>query len=525
MSERPDHVSAAGPEGSWCERVAQAIVDGRFLESPGFWRPHVEACDVCRPSVEGLFALREAMADAALEVPADAPAGEDAWGRVGRAHAQRRQRAVRRGRALLGLGAFLLLGGGLVAWDLLHRRPQPGPASRTAAQAAEAQASEREWRAFAWALRERVLGSGRAGAARETLEADPALRAELEGLLDHPERVVRLTALSLLTTGGVAVPVERLERLMAGFATDIPGGVAVASADSGGSPDAIASALQAQHNLTLNNVLMASANLARQGKPSLCAAVILPYLSASDSGVSDAALEALAERRDYLPGEEVFQILERRGESVQARQLAAALIVDRLGWPGVKRMLEIVRRTGDGVPEAATAFQLLRLPEGLEHARRRIQEPDVPPYAGVVLLLRLADREPVSRPEGLVARLLAGTDSNNLYQLVSVARRAGWSDLRAPLEAAYLRNLPAWRASADPGVDFLLRALVRWDVELGTAEAVERALGLLEGYTPLRDGALDPTVLEFLRLQASAAEAARRRRAEALLQRLAPRGG
>ena len=45
--------------GDWCERLAVAIGDGRFLEDTGFWRPHVESCEACRRSVSGLFALRE----------------------------------------------------------------------------------------------------------------------------------------------------------------------------------------------------------------------------------------------------------------------------------------------------------------------------------------------------------------------------------------------------------------------------------------------------------------------------------
>ena len=93
---------------SWCLRLEEAVLEGRFLEDPGFWRPHVEQCSTCREVVEGVFLLRDSIGRARMDddLTETAPLDGDRViaGALGRHRAERRRQVV-----LWSLGGALVL--------------------------------------------------------------------------------------------------------------------------------------------------------------------------------------------------------------------------------------------------------------------------------------------------------------------------------------------------------------------------------------------------------------------------------
>lgn len=509
-------------EGTWCERLAEAITDGRFLEDPGFWRPHVEACTVCRSSVEGLFALRERLDDAALETSAAGPTGEDAGGPVGVAYARFRSDVRRRG-VILGLGALLLVGGGFVAWERGKTAPQPGPASRLEAHAGSwSQAAGESDPAYAVRLWQGVFhaqAGGRSDLAR--LGRDDAMRAAYLAALEHGSTDVRREAVAALTASRIPLGPGYLETYLQAYEQNLVGTVDVA----GAGPEAtahVAARRQAFQDAKVESVLRALAYRADTGPgPQAPAHLILPYLNASAEGVRLAALEVLEADPDYVAGPEIQRALGEAPEPL-VRQAAARVLTRRGGTAGIEALARHYRtaRRFDEEGDSAVVQALVQHPEGRALAAERLADPQVPTEVAWRYAIYLADvARPLEAPAALVERTLAEPQPAAVYYMALAARKADWRALRPGLQAVWRAHALAWVAQHATIVRSLRGALLAWDEAVGGEDALTLALEVCE--SPAVEVQAGSRVA-FLRRAVTSAWPSIRERAQRLLDQLPP---
>jgi hypothetical protein len=472
----------------WCDRVREAIIDGRILEDPGFWKPHVEKCSICRPRVEGLLTLRRLMERARQEAPVVVVTPEQNAKMLAGVF-ERFRRHRRRRRTAGCVVAALLVGGGVFALT----RPDASVESRAGGQ---------DPVAYAQSLHRRVYANPRRPDYR-ALHDDAALRAEFTRALDDPSSLVRRTALAALMGSGVDVDPSRVEAALAGWHEDVETPIEVASAS--GPSRALDDAVEARRNATIRAALSGSIVAAAQGRARVSAAAIERFLFDRDPAIRFDAMTALALDASYTPGEAVLRSL-RADADARVRVAAADCLVRRLGAAGARSVIAQLRAAPDAAVEVQEATALARFPdEGLPFARERLASPATSPRARIAHALALFRAGERVDPERVAAPALSDGGPEALFDLAALAAEADWASLRERLQAA-------WRALAqsEPLRGNVSHTLAAWDLKSGDAARAQLALDVCEADR-------GPRLREIVVALAASGPAAVRERAQSLL--------
>jgi hypothetical protein len=458
-----------GQHGDWCERLAGAIADGRYLEDPVIWRDHVESCAPCAELVQGLVVLRERIDRVASRVRAESlpTAGSE----VLIAEAFRRYRRARRVKGL-SLGLVLLVGAALglaFAW-----RGAPSP-ERTAPDRTDAVA-------YANHLEERVFRGSNPD--YDLLKRDERLREEYLAALDHESSLVRRTALHALTFSGVEMDAARLTDVLTSWNENLEAPVQVAALAEGRRH--LEDALARRRDDTLTRVLGGAYVQAAQGGARLDAALVESFVDYPAATVRSYALRALGQDPTYRPGERIVRRW-REDEDAEVRKAAAALLVDRLGDDGVDLVVDRLRAVSDWQVEGHVLVTLGERPSVLALARERIRDPQVPPQLALHHLRHLARAsEVVEPPAGLLERALADEDPWTWSVLARVAAERDLRALRSDLQERWTISPPGAARTS------LAHYLVSWDCTCPSEARQLLALDILEAE---RDGGLHDEAL------------------------------
>jgi hypothetical protein len=489
----------------WCERLAAALGDGRFLEDPAAWKEHVRACDVCRASVEGYFQLRERVAQARLEVMGLAPPALDGPRIVERALERYETRCRRAARVRsMGYGAVGVLAiVGLVVWT---QSPQQAPAPATT-EAADVGADAV---AYSNVLFRRIFPPD--GKPKyELLQSDPALRAEYQRALDHRSSLVRRTALTALTSSGIELDPARMEEVLRTWNEDLETPVVIAAA--GDASHALADALELRRTATLRAVLDgAYVQVAKGGRPVDLAAVSA-FLTHQEAEVRKVTLSALAADARYQPDEAVMRIFTT-DPVVEVRVAAGLCLALRSGAAGVRQMIAYLRVKPDYEVERQLTHHLGAGDAGRAFATERVSDVRTPVVVAILYAQRLLQGGIAPSTE-LVDRTLADGGSESLYYLAALAAKAGWDGQRNRLQKHWMMHQAEW-SRGDPhfssGAALLLAT---WDESVGSAERLVLALELFETF----ESAPSTRMRTLVGRTATREESDIRKRAVALLER------
>lgn len=495
---------------SWCLRLEEAVLEGRFLEDPGFWRPHVEQCSTCREVVEGVFLLRDSIGRARMDddLTETAPLDGDRViaGALGRHRAERRRQVVlwSLGGALvlvLGAGAMLLVRRGV---DSDCPRP-PQEAARAGERAADGVAG------YAGELFRRVFPLE--GPTRDTLlQEDPALRAEYLRALDHPSSLVRRVAISALTFSKIPIDAARLTHVLTTWDETLDGPVVVASA--GPSERQVAEALDARRTATLVDVLLAVEVQALRGGERVPSASVRPYLLHAEGEVRQAALAALGADPTLDVASEAERLLAS-DPVLAVRDEAARQVLRRRGARGAEQIVALLKAKPDAAMEQKQVVPLGQFPAGIAFARERADDPATPLPLALLHASVIARRGERAAALRLIPRAVADGDMEALHRAASLAAELDARELRAPFQERWRRDHGPWCAARVPSRDYLALALARWDEASGDAHRLALALELLEGLDDLHL----PPLRDLLGRLAAAAGTETGARARALLGR------
>jgi hypothetical protein len=449
----------------WCEPLDDAVAEGRFLEDPALWRPHVLTCPECKRTVEGVFAVQDYFESRALDAPVVEPAPEDSLRVINEVFARYARRQALKRRGFVG-GATAVLLGAAVWWAWPSRGTEPTD----------------PW-AFARGLREVVAPAG--GPSRyEVLRTDSAERARFVAALEHPSSVVRRTALHALLRGGVDLPPERLEGILLGWKEDLA--LPLEVAEGAGGEARHEQALAASADATALAVLRGALDqVARGGRP-LRHDVVVPLLRYANPEVRKAAISLLRNDPTYRPDDTLKEVV-RSDPAGGVRVLAAECLLARGGEADALALVERLRTSPDAAVEPRVAGVLARFPAGVRLAKDRIRDPTTSarPWAVYATVLRrIGEPVPTERLPDLIAR----ADADDLVTVAALSREAGWATARSCLQDRWERLPPSVLRP------ILAKALADWDLAIGGPEALRRALGICRADT---DGSLRD-VLEAL---------------------------
>lgn len=456
-------MTRAEPESEWCRRLSEAIMEGRFVEDPGLWRPHYETCSRCRGAVEGYRLLRRLID---LSRPAGGPAkppGPAAEppqllaSAFARYHRHRSSRRV-----AITLVALLAVALGL--WASLGRGGAGDVTLRTDPERALNYAAH---------LYDQLSPQGKPSQVGR-LAADPELERQYVEALSHPSAVVRRVAYLMLALGGRPVPARETRRLLEEARPEMERPVELAGAGDSGRH--VAAALEQGRANLIRTVLGGLAGTSTGQSATVPASVLVSYLSDGDAGVREAALVALDRDETFEPGPEVEQAL-RLDPQLAVRRWAGMLILRRKGSAGQDLLVRHFATHDDTQVEAALADRLGRSAAALDLARRRLSDP----ATGAVLALRHAHAL-VKAGERIDAQSVLdrdlSADDEAAFRLALLAAEAGWDQHRDVLQARWRESRGVHRLSAGA-------TLARWDVAVGTLARLDLALEILaDGRNP-----------------------------------------
>jgi len=440
-----------GNDPDACRRIADAIAEGRFLEDPALWRPHVETCAACRTSVEGLFALRERVRLAGLESPVvePRPSREGALAIALAFRQHRHERTIRN----VSAGILLLLAAS-IGFFVVRRAPPE--ASETA---------------FAYARRLNAMIVPASGSPdHERLARDAAARAEFLAALDHPSSCVRRTALYGLLNSRIPVDPARLEKVLTEFHEDLEIPVETASVSDDGR--AVADALRGQRAATVLSALIGLDVTPETGVPRVRSEVVASFLSDPEPPIRRQALIALRADARYVPDATVERLM-RGDPDREVAVFAADLLVLRRGEEGASLVVDRLRKAPDPVIERMLVSALAPTRVGLELAHERVADPTTDPALALAQAITLYDRAPkheFAPPEAVIDRALHAPTRLSFEALAYLCIKANWTMYRARLQAM-------WRGLSREDRDYGGRDLVAWDLT-GVADEARLTLAL-----------------------------------------------
>ena len=435
----------------WCQRLEEAVAEGRFAEDPAFWQEHVDGCKSCQKIVAGYFTLRDLINRAEMEAPETPPLEPERVIQLAMARYRAHCRAKTRWTGL-GLAALAL---SLTAAIILFTRPEPEAPTDPIA--------------YARALHDAVFPTGQPPRT-DLLRLDEARRLEYVKALDHPVSLIRRTALNALALSGVDMDAGRLEMILARSHEDLETPLEVASLAS--DARTLVGALESRRIATLRSVLTAAGINASRGAPPVKSSLLTPHLASLDVETRKATLFALTADKAFMPTQDVDRLL-KSDPDLDVRVAAAGVFLARLGDKAAAEIIAHLRiERGDPLEERLLP-RLQRSSEVLALSRQRVADPVTPVrlallHAGV---LARVDRAAVPRP--LVERALAdpGTDVHRL--LGEVAAEADWSQYRAALQQR-------WRSATGEARQDLGLTLAAWDDRTGEDPRLLLALEIAE---------------------------------------------
>jgi hypothetical protein len=437
-------------ESGECERLTDAIADGRFLEAPDFWRPHVRRCEPCRHRVEGLLLLRAKIRAAAAAAPMSAlPSSDGAMRRAFvRFHAHRRKRRV----ALCVVAAVAAAVGAFALW---RRKPPTGVEVAPIAYAEQLH---------------RVVFPGGGRTEYHRLKDDFALRTEFVRALDHPSSLVRRSALVGLTSSGIDVDPDRLMRALSQWREDLEMPLALATLNA--DDRALRDALEARRTATIRSVIQAAHAQASRRGAQVPFAALVPWLSDPKEEIRLVVLSALELDSTYKPGREVWALLQH-DSSPMVRAAAARCLMRRLGQAGTESVVDHLRESRDYSLEDHLLPSLTGVAAVASLSRARVASSETPVRTALwhaLLLARSGERSP---PEHLIASAFRDGSGDVLQVLASVSAEANWTTYRLPLQKAWSTlpmDVDRWSVGA---------ALVPWDIQSGEVPRLRLALDVI----------------------------------------------
>lgn len=438
--------------GDWCERLATAVADGRYLERPDAWRDHVEGCPACRELVQGLSALRERIEQAASQVHDRGAPRESGEQLIAEAF-RRYRRGVRIKGVSLGIVLLVGLGLGVVFWRTGSRTPEAVDPV-----------------VYATRLHDRVFRAGRPD--YDLLKRDEGLRREYLAALDHESSLVRRTAMHALTWSGIDLEPARLEAVLTTWDEDLEAPLELAATSRG--TKHLQDELARRRDVTLHTLISGAYVQAVRSAGRLDAAVLEPFIDHPYDANRSTALRALAADPTYRPGGRVARRL-RVDEVDDVRKAAAMLLVERGGEAGIEIVMDYLRSGQDWTSEGTLLPRLRAHPDMLALSRERIADAEVPPQIALHHLRLLCRAGEVTEPPvELVERALAADDPEAWASLACVAGEQDLISARVPLQACWQRCPPGTARSS------LARHLVDWDVACQDEERLGLALDILE---------------------------------------------
>ena len=471
-----------------CERLAQALLDGNFLEDPVHWREHVERCRTCKRRVEGYFVLRGAIEQARMDAASDSDSSSpERLVHSALAAVRTEQRSVQGVRpglvaaAAVGVAAIVI---GVVATLAIQAGRRP--TSSTALD-------------YAKELHLRVFPPGES-ANLDLLKENAELRKEYTAALDHTSSLVRRTALYALTNSGVDLEAQRVEHLLRTWDETLDTDLEVAAAEDGARW--LRDALSQGRVETLRRVLEGACLQVTRGGETLSAELVEGYVAHPRTEIRQAALCVLAQTSGYEPSQVVQDALSH-DTSEDVRVAAAECLILRLGDPGAARVVGYLERSSDYGTELYLVAELAKHRSGLALAKRRRGQPDLPLRLALAYARILLREEGLPVPNDLIARGLEDPGSSVHHDLASLASEANLNRHRNALQIK-------WRAAARSHVRTAIGGLlVRWDLRDGSEERLHMALEIVE---------MDPGLNDVARELASSRFESVRTRARELLE-------
>ena len=459
----------------WCERLEQAVTDGRFLEDPAQWRAHVKQCAACRKIVEGVFLLRDYVGQARMDDDlGDQPplVGAEIVADAIERHRAERQRLL----VFWSMGvSVLLLVGGLF---LFTRTSSESPSTARTHAAEDASVSTDDPVAYGLSLSRRLFPPGELPR-YELLKEDEALREEFRRALDHPSSYVRRVALWGLASSGVEIDAGRFEQFFRTFDETLDSNVLQAS--SAGAARSIEGALAAHRTQTLIAALTSAHDQAMQRGVRVAPALLTPFLVHTDAGVRRAALTALQEDPSYRPGLTEERLLAR-DDDVEVRAGAAGLLIARQGAGGVARVIAHLRTAGDWELEQRLVTALAEHQDGIAFARERTENPATPLGPALVHALVLARKGERAAALRLVPRAVADGDVVEAYRAAQVARELVLDEQREGLQRRWRAQQERWRTANPVTRRDLAELLVPWDEESGGDQRLMWSLEIIADF-------------------------------------------
>ena len=438
----------------WCRRLGDALLDGRFIEDPGFWSAHRSVCPECEARVRGLLHLRTLIEASRSDVTerATAPTGTPPDVLLARVTERlRRHRSRRRIQWMVGIG--LVIGVGATQFlrvtgrsDAPMRADEPSIARRLLDRIAKPDGT---------------MDLARVG-------SDARLEAECRAALRSPVPNDRQVAFMILALGQRPLDAAVTSTLLSDARPHLDRPIEVAS---GREPtESVAAALAQGRTATLVSVLGALPSVLVTEGQAVAPEVIEPYVHDGSAEVRELAIVALGFHPRYRPSEAMWQVL--RGDRSLAVRAAAAVLLVRAGEP--ERVAEHFSAVRDFAAEGFVATAMGLGPRALVLAHRRIAGLETPIRLGLSHALRLLRaRLPFDRSV-LIARALADTTRENDDLLTDCAAAGDWIELRLALRER-------WRSSPEGYArERVAAGLASWDARSGDPYRFSLALEVLE---------------------------------------------
>ncbi len=292
---------------------------------------------------------------------------------------------------------------------------------------------------------------------RELLKRDAEARAEYVAALDHPNTIVRRTALFGLDASGVPIPDQSLRTLLIEHREDLSTPLLVAS--GGSMRRAVTEAIERSRLATLQRVLGTMWTQASRGELEIAPDVITPFLSHETAGVRMTALNTLSFLPSYRPDAEIERLM--RADPDRTVRLAATDVMSKRGGArGIARIYALLRNLKYPEDERVLLYNVRETAGFDAFALERLDAPDVSLQVKLQYALHLARAGDGAPADKLMRRAFAGSDANEVLSALTVCTTLKRDDLRPIVVAAWERLAPEERSHVS-------RSLAIWDLNSG----------------------------------------------------------
>ena len=292
---------------------------------------------------------------------------------------------------------------------------------------------------------------------RDLLKRDAEARAEYIAALDHPNTIVRRTALFAFAMSGVTIPDASLTKLLVEHREDLSTPLVVAA---GGSIESvIREAIERSRVSTLVSVLGTIWTQASRGEFNVSHEVILPFVRHESVAVRVTAMRTLAFLTSFRPTMEIERMMRSDPDST-VRLAAADVMTKRGGAGGITKLYALLRNLKYPEDERVLLYNVRETAGFDAFAMERLTAPDVSLQVKLQYALHLARAGDGAPADKLMRRAFAGSDANVILSALNVCTTLKRDDLRPTVVAA-------WERLAAEERSHVSRSLAIWDLSSG----------------------------------------------------------